>query len=170
VTSLLQSFKKFSEVLAYLVATGFGVGLIPKAPGTFGSVIGLACAFGAWQGLERFDYPERAFLAGGLLFFSALVAQKTIEVAESRLKQHDAKSIVIDEVIGQMLTVIWFAPSLATYAAGFLLFRLFDILKPGPIGHLDRNMRGAWGTLMDDLLAGSVAAAMLFLLKGTGIL
>ena len=71
------------------------------------------------------------------------------------------KKIVIDETVGQVVTSIWFSFDLISLSLGFVLFRLFDIWKPGPIGWIDRSGKGAFSTLADDLVAGALAAVVL---------
>lgn len=83
--------------------------------------------------------------------------------------KEDPSEVVIDEVAGQMFALSLVEPSLLSYAFGFLFFRGFDILKPGPVGWVDRKVKGGLGVMLDDVLAGLLAAACLFFLgKGTG--
>ncbi len=131
-----------------LLASGFGVGYAPKAPGTFGSILGLA--LGA------------ALLAIGhlpLLFGIVLVSGIGI-FAISRLPAHAAADpgwIVIDEVAGQMIPLLALTQlSLTGALLSFALFRLFDIWKPWPVSWADKR-HDEYGVMGDDLIAGALA-------------
>lgn len=92
------------------------------------------------------------------------ISVHAIHETERRWQQHDPGSIVIDEVIGQAVTVLFLVEfDFRSLAVAFALFRLLDILKPWPIGWLDHNMAGAWGTMIDDLAAGLAAGALALL-------
>jgi phosphatidylglycerophosphatase A len=82
----------------------------------------------------------------------------------------DPKEVVIDEVAGQLLCLSVVAPGWLAYAAGFALFRLFDIVKPWPVGWCDRTVKGALGVMLDDVLAAVYAAAVLLLAQYFGII
>ncbi|MBP6217988.1 MAG: phosphatidylglycerophosphatase A [Oligoflexales bacterium] len=168
-----------SEKIAIFLATGLGTGYLPKAPGTWGSILGLAVAFGlhrlfVWAGLF-IEAGETAFglstlepshrdlaivvlTIGSLVSF--LLALKTISVTERSWRLHDDKRIVIDEVLGQMLACLWFQPSFFTWGLSFVLFRFLDIVKPGPIRWIDRQ-KSSLATLMDDVVAGGLSALIL---------
>ena len=154
-------------------ATGLGIGMIPFAPGTWGSLEGLAIGF---LGLAVFCPGLSP--AGGMVFscivgaavaaFGVVVSARAEALAETR----DPGAIVIDEVAGQILA---FAPSsfmMAGLASGrisgwvvfgvpFLLFRLFDIWKPGLIRKL-QDLPGGWGIVADDVAAGVLAGAITY--------
>jgi phosphatidylglycerophosphatase A len=155
---------------APLLATGFGLGLLPRAPGTWGSLLGLPLGIGLFNlaHAEPFCCQIAGYgnLSGWLLATAALLvlsffSWRIICATEKSWQTHDDGRIVIDEVIGQALAIAFFPPSFWTISAGFALFRLFDILKPGPIGWADRNLPSSWGTLLDDILAGAAAAIVL---------
>lgn len=155
--------------LAKIIATVAGVGYLRPAPGTWGSAAALPLAFALHQ-IGGFPLLALAtFLAAGVGIWAT--AQMT-----AGSDDHDPSEIVIDEVAGQFLA-IWaisypaWAHDLAITAlwpgwiAAFVLFRLFDITKPGPIGWADR--RGdAVGVMLDDLIAGVFAAIGVVLLAG----
>lgn len=153
------------------VATAFGLGLLPKAPGTWGSLAGLplACAgYYLCQALAGNAAGQGQPLSGiaalwalGLLLLLSWASTYCIAQTEAAWQSHDDKSIVIDEVLGQMLALIWFPPSWLLVFSGFLLFRFWDITKLGPIGWADRHLTTAFGTLLDDLIAGAFTAIML---------
>ncbi len=141
--------------LIVLLGTGFGTGYSKKAPGTLGSLVGLPLAYAI--SASSLNMVERGILVGALLVFGFYITAKT----EQFFGGHDDQRIVIDEVIGQIVTIAFFEASFFIVVAGFALFRLFDIWKPGPIGYIDENLPGAWGTFFDDILAGIAGACVL---------
>lgn len=147
--------KTVLDRLAVLLSTAFGIGYAPKAPGTFGSIPGLA--LGVALALH-------AGLWAKILILVALIALSlwAIARAEEVLLTHDDQRIVIDEVAGQALAAAFLAPGWVSALLAFGLFRLLDITKPLLIGRIDRDAPGALGTLGDDLLAGAVAGAVLW--------
>lgn len=147
---------------ATLIVTWFGSGLLPKAPGTWGSLFALpfAAAIHVLAGsIGLVIAATIAFLAGWVASNAYLAAARA-----SGSSNEDPSEIVIDEVAGQWLTlaVIPFDPLL--YGAGFLLFRLFDVVKPWPVNLIDRKVKGGLGVMLDDIGAAIYAAAALLLL------
>lgn len=145
--------------IAKLIGTFFGAGLLRPGPGTWGSLAALPVS---WFILDFYGQA-------GLLIATALVTIVGWIATQFYMRDMDAKAdpqeIVIDEVAGQMLALcILTSTSIVAFAVGFLLFRLFDITKPGPIGWADRKLPGAAGVMTDDLLAGIAAAALLALI------
>lgn len=140
---------------AFLIATWFGSGLLPKMPGTWGSAAALPFA---WM-IALYGGPW-ALLAAALIAFAAGVWAAEVYTRHSGLK--DAGPIVIDEVAGQWLTLAPFAPEPFTYIIGFALFRAADIAKPWPAGWADRNLDGGMGVMLDDMIAGIYAGLALF--------
>ncbi len=131
---------------AHCIAFGFGIGLIPVAPGTFGTL--LALPIHAWL-LPRLG--DQAFAA--LLPALFLVGIWACHVTGRRLGVHDHGGMVWDETVA-FLIVLYFTPAVPVWQAfAFLLFRLFDIIKPMPIRHFDRSIRNGLGVMFDDLLA-----------------
>ncbi|MDZ7754596.1 MAG: phosphatidylglycerophosphatase A [Gammaproteobacteria bacterium] len=140
-----------------LLALGFGTGLAPKAPGTFGTLAGVALF------IPLGHLPVAAYVATVAVL---LVAGITIcGAAAARLGTHDHPAIVWDEVVGYLVTMIALPPSWLWMAAGFVAFRFFDILKPWPIGLLDRRVHGGLGIMLDDVLAGVFALGVLYLAR-----
>ena len=130
------------NLLTKMLATFFFVGLIPAAPGTFGSLAGAAL----WWYL-----PDRAFL-----FFSIvtlLTAAAVCGRAEMLLGKKDDGRIVIDEVIGMFTAVAFLPKTLPVLVSGFIMFRLLDIKKPYPINAIQK-LKGSAGVLADDIMAG----------------
>ena len=140
---------------AHLLATWFGAGLFPMAPGTAGSLAALP-----------FAYLISHYLGiVGLGVAIAIVFTIGIWAAHhysKRTASHDAGPIVIDEVAGQWLALLLVPADIVLYAIGFALFRLTDIVKPWPIGWADRKVKGGFGVMFDDLLAGGLAAIILW--------
>ena len=137
---------KFRERAVLFVATGFFIGNLPFAPGTFGSLIGLPLCFL----LSRLDLLESVICILVFIVFAMGIAS----TAEKIIKQRDPGQIVIDEIAGLMVTLAGLPFNLWTVLAGFVIFRVFDILKPFPIRMLDRRVGGGSGIVLDDLLAG----------------
>jgi phosphatidylglycerophosphatase A len=138
-------------------ATVCGIGLIPVAPGTAGSAVGLLAAWGV------------SVVAGSPGVIAVILILTPVGLAASaalavRFKQSDPQVVVIDEVCGMMVTLAALPLTPLTASAGFLLFRGFDILKPFPIGWVERRWPGGWGIMADDLLAGLAANVCLRLL------
>ncbi len=133
--------------------TLFYSGLSPKAPGTVGSFVALTMGMMALEVLNISNIFMIAILV-------TIIAVKQINIYEKEVGTHDGKEIVIDEFAG-----MWFALSIAGVSAGnwtmgimaFAFFRLFDIWKPSLIGKIDRDVKGGWGVMGDDLLAGLFA-------------
>ncbi|MGD8914631.1 MAG: phosphatidylglycerophosphatase A [Candidatus Thiodiazotropha sp.] len=144
----------------HLLAFGFGSGLLPKAPGTYGTLVGIPLYL-LLQPLSFLIYALiilLAFLAG------VWICQRTSD----DLGVHDHGGIVWDEIVGYLVGMA-FAPSgWAWVVIGFLFFRLFDIFKPWPILWIDQRVKGGLGIMLDDLLAGLYTAGAIFLLDLTG--
>lgn len=144
----------------HLLAFGFGSGLAPRAPGTFGTLVAVPIY------LLLQPLPLSLYL---VLLACAFLAGIGICGRTSRdLGVHDHGGIVWDEIVGFLVTMLpvrevwwWILP-------GFVLFRFFDILKPWPIAWLDRHVRGGAGIMLDDLAAGLYAAALLGLARWVG--
>lgn len=148
--------------LATLIATAGGLGFLPRAPGTFGSIGGLFLASSLRILLVETGFSHVEIMATGLLIlvFGTLIAIWSIRQVESHWNSHDDQRIVIDEVLGQAIPIL--ALPISNFGQLFVLFVMFralDIFKPGPIGWADR-LPGPWGTLLDDLIAGGIAALM----------
>lgn len=138
-----------------LLAHGLGSGLAPKAPGTFGTLAALL----PWLLLAQLPLP----LYLGSVLLAALAGLWLCGEGARRMGHDDPGSIVWDEWVGLWLALAGLPLEWPWVLAGFLLFRLFDILKPGPVGWLDRRFHGGLGIMLDDLAAGLLAAACLHL-------
>jgi phosphatidylglycerophosphatase A len=136
----------FREKAAVFLATGFYVGTIPFAPGTFGSLIGLPLCY-LLAKLQLTAAIIAALLLIGLAIWISNAAEKT-------LKRKDPGCIVVDEMAGMAVTLIGLPFNLTTVVTGFILFRILDILKPFPIRVLDKRLSGGLGIVADDVAAG----------------
>ncbi len=148
VSPLPSNLKFFSA--AVLIATWGGIGLLRPAPGTWGSLAALPVAWLImWLGGAGLLVIACFAAFGAGLWAAAAYGQSTGE--------HDASAIVIDEVVGQWIAVLFLPLNVWAFLLAFALFRIFDILKPWPIGWLDKNIEGAMGVMVDDVAAGIVA-------------
>jgi len=133
-----------------MLAFGFGSGLSPKAPGTAGTLV----AIPLW--LLLYQLPMAIYW---LVIAIAIVAGIYIcGNAAKKMGVHDHSGIVWDEFVGFWITMGFLSPELTTVIVGFLLFRFFDIVKPWPIGWLDKKMQGGLGIMVDDIVAGIFSA------------
>jgi phosphatidylglycerophosphatase A len=128
------------------VATLAGIGRSPVAPGTMGSIAALPLA----AGLTLTTLP----VSLGFLAFLTPLAMLAAHRAGRLLGEPDASAIVVDELVGILATFVGLPFSWRTVALGFLLFRLFDVLKPWPANHFDRHWKNGAGVVFDDLAAG----------------
>ena len=149
-----------TDWIAIAVATAGGAGFAPKAPGTAGSVVGVIIYLLLDRGGGSAYYPH------AIIFFFIIGIWASTRV--EHLWGHDAQRIVIDEVVGQMITFGMAAGRYSLSALyvvlGFGLFRLFDITKPFPIRRLER-LKGGLGVIMDDVGAGLYALTVLTLAR-----
>lgn len=137
----------------HLLAFGLGSGAAPKAPGTFGTIAAIP-VYLLMQPLSPLYY---LLLLVAMFLLGVWLCQRTAE----DLGVHDHPGIVWDEWVGFLITM-WLAPSGWVWLlSGFVLFRLFDIVKPWPIYLLDRHVAGGWGIMLDDVLAGIYAFALI---------
>lgn len=150
------------RVPVHLLAFGFGAGLAPKAPGTWGTLVGVLLYL-PLSGLDLFGYTTVVLLA-------ALAGVAICDGSSRRLGVHDHPGIVWDEIVGYWLTMLAAPPGWPPIVVGFALFRLFDIWKPWPIGWLDRRVGGGLGIMIDDLVAGVFAWVGLQALGYSGFL
>lgn len=146
-----------------LLATWCGAGLLPRAPGTWGSLAALPFAWiihGAFGGIGLAAAAALLFIAG-LWSAGVFAAAAGID---------DPAPVVIDEVVGLWLTLAPFEPDLAFWGAGFVFFRIADITKPWPVSWAERRLPGGLGIMADDVLAALYAVAALYALSfGTGV-
>ena len=144
---------KSREAAVMFLATGFYVGNIPFAPGSFGSLIGLPLCFA----LAGISLVPAVLCTLFFIFFAVCIAG----AAEKILKQNDPGCIVIDEIAGMMVALIGLPFNPITVTIGFIIFRILDILKPFPIRNLDKGVPGGLGVVADDVAAGIIANLLL---------
>ena len=146
----------------HFLAFGFGAGVMPVAPGTFGTLVAIPFYL-LLEPLPLFSYLVTlsvVFMAGIWL----------CEQTSRDLGVHDHGGFVWDEILGYLLSMT-FAPSGWLWVVvGFVLFRFFDILKPWPIRIVDRQVTGGFGIMLDDLLAGVYALLVMLLIDQSGVL
>lgn len=138
---------------AQLIAFGFGSGLAPRAPGTAGTLVAIPLYL-LFADLSLLHYTM-------LIVLAAVLGVWICGVASRQLQVHDHPGIVWDEFVGFWIT-LWAVPlDWRWVIAGFLLFRLYDIVKPWPVSLLDRKVGGGLGIMIDDILAGMMACLTL---------
>ena len=140
----------------YFLAFGFGSGLMPLVPGTWGTLAGVPVYF-MLLGCHWSIYLSLTLLA---FFFGIFICDRV----SKELGIHDYKGIVWDEVVGYLLTMFLAPPGLSWMVIGFVLFRIFDIWKPQPIGYIDQKIHGGLGIMLDDVLAAVPAWLILQIL------
>ena len=143
----------------HFLALGFGSGLLKPAPGTWGTVAGLPvflaiCLFTSTGSLVYLLTVFLMFLMG---IYLCGVTARDVGV-------HDHGAIVWDEIVGLLIALAFFAPTLVNIVLAFILFRVFDIWKPWPIKLLDKHVHGGFGIMIDDVIAGIFAWVSLKLL------
>lgn len=129
----------------YFIAFGFGSGLMPMAPGTWGTLAAIPLY------LLILGSHWSVYLALTVLAF--IIGVWVSDKVSHDLGVHDYKGIVWDEVVGYLLTMFLAPPGCSWMILGFILFRLFDIWKPQPIGYIDQKVHGGLGIMLDDVLA-----------------
>lgn len=139
---------------AILIATGFGSGYLPKAPGTWGSLL---AALLAWPLAGAGGAP--ALIVAAIL--ATVAGLWAVRVYVDRTGESDPGPVVVDEFAGQWIALAVCPLDPVWWLAGFLVFRVIDIAKPFPAGWIDRNVKGPLGVMLDDLVAGIYSAALL---------
>jgi phosphatidylglycerophosphatase A len=143
---------------AHFIALGFGAGLAPVAPGTFGTLVAIPMALAL-----RVYAPDYVFVSAIVAFL--LIGTWAAGVTGRDLGVPDHGAIVWDEIVAFLLVLYFVGNSWLGIAIAFLLFRLFDIVKPPPIRQLDRAMKNGTGVMLDDLLAAGYTLLVLALWK-----
>ena len=136
--------------------TFFGVGNSKWAPGTMGTLAAIPLVY-----LVQWVGP---FVYMAFTLALTIVSVFIVEKYENSVTGHDRKEIVIDEVIGYLITMTWMPQTWQAYVMGFVLFRIFDIWKPLFIGQLDKRVKGGLGVVVDDVAAGVVASIIMQLI------
>jgi phosphatidylglycerophosphatase A len=172
--------------LAIFIATASGLGYFPKAPGTFGALVGMFLSvvvawFASRQSIAAMSlerdisfWTEKLSVPGGSAVLAAIVVAVVGVWASDRVAKSsghkDPQYVVIDEVSGQQLTYLlaWVGGDWKYLLLGFVLFRLFDIWKPFPARQAE-SLPGGWGIMVDDWVAGIYAALGLWLARAAGL-
>ena len=139
--------------LILFIATGFGSGYLPKAPGTWGSLVGVAL----WFFLRDLAVLPYLGVTAALFVLGTLCAGS----AEKIVDRADPGLVVVDEIVGQILALLAAPHHPVAALLGFLTFRVFDIVKPFPADWLDRHIHGGLGIMLDDVMAGLYSLLML---------
>ena len=147
---------KIIDLLAKAIYTGLGLGLMPKAPGTFGTLLGLPI----YYLIKDFSLAHYLLVLGLICLLGLWAGGR----AEKDLGRHDAPQVVIDEVAGYLVTMFMIPPLPYAMLWGFIFFRLFDIFKPFPVSWADEKVPGALGVMLDDILAGLYALGCMHIL------
>lgn len=142
-----ENFKLSNPI--HFLALGFGSGLAPKAPGTFGTLAAIP-VFLLCLSFTPIYYAALVIIMSVAGFYICGKAAKDAGV-------HDHGAIVWDEIVGFMITMFMIPVSWQSIVVGFVLFRIFDIFKPWPISYLDKNCHGGFGIMIDDIVAGIAA-------------
>nr|AAP58617.1 putative phosphatidyl-glycerophosphatase [uncultured Acidobacteriota bacterium] len=168
--------RTFGDYLALAIAT-CGVGYLPLAPGTWGSLLAVGFYFllhSVW--FPHTDIPPGVFVRSYLVVQVLIIIAVTLvgvwaaSRTERVLKIKDPGKVVIDEVAGQLIALLvlpgrlWQASDVAALVAAFILFRFFDIVKPYPARKLE-SLKGGWGIMTDDLVAGVYAAIVVAVIQ-----
>ncbi|MBX2837583.1 MAG: phosphatidylglycerophosphatase A [Gammaproteobacteria bacterium] len=148
---------------ANFLALGGGVGLAPKAPGTFGTLLGIPAVL---------LMPSNLWVYAGIVLALFAVGVWCCQSCADHLGVHDHPSIVWDEIVGYLITMIAVPRSWLWILIGFVVFRLFDVIKPWPISRVDRDVHGGLGIMLDDVIAalfGCATMQILLLLVGPNL-
>jgi phosphatidylglycerophosphatase A len=143
---------------AHFIAFGFGAGLAPFAPGTWGTLLALPLYWAIYPEVGALEYLLGVLVLFGLGIWACEMTGRALGVA-------DHGGMVWDETVAFLLVLFFVPGSLMWQAWAFLLFRLFDILKPPPIRHFDRTLKSGFGVMFDDLMAAFYTLLVLAIAK-----
>ena len=145
------------DQIIYIIATGFYTGVFPVVPGVWGSSLALLI----WYFCKKFPLPLYSAVTAGIFFIGAFAAG----AAEIKFAQMDASPIVIDEILGIFVTLVFASRDRFFWLAGFLVFCILDGLKPFPASWIDTHLQGGWGIMLDDVVVGFYALLVLHLIR-----
>ena len=151
----MQASSSLLRQPVHFLALGFGTGLVPLAPGTFATLFAVVPG---WL-LLPLPLPVRIPLVAALALAGIWICGESAQ----RLETHDHSAIVWDEIVGFLAVTLVLSPEPLWWVAAFVLFRLFDIVKPWPVGYIDRRVGGGLGIMLDDLVAAGLAVVCLAL-------
>ena len=144
--------------ILFIIATFFYVGYLPLAPGTWASLVTTALVY-----FIRPYWQAPVYIQLAIILAVFLLGIPAASHAEKHFDKEDPRYCVIDEVAGQMISLLLIPHTIGLYAAGFVIFRIFDIIKPFPIKHLEKAPQGI-GIMIDDVAAGLYSLGLLHLL------
>jgi phosphatidylglycerophosphatase A len=153
----MTTFRKVFSHPLHWIAFGFGAGLSPIAPGTMGTLVALPII----MAMTFFSLP----IYVAITVLTIVIGTYAADWSSRDLKKDDPSGIVIDEIAGMMVVMLFVPINAWTLLEGFVLFRLFDIVKPWPINWLDKQIKGGIGIMVDDLLAAMYAGVVLKLVQ-----
>ena len=136
-----------------MIATGFGCGLAPIAPGTVGSLLGVVVWWFVLADLDHFTRTAAAFAA---FFLGVWIIERLV----GRYELGDEPAIVLDEIVGVWFALLFLPKSIPWVVAAFILFRIADIAKPWPVSWADSYVKGGLGIMLDDCIAGLMTAVV----------
>ena len=148
--------KKF---LCFTLGTVLGIGYLPFAPGTFGSLAAILTVY----------FTSASDMVGVVVIIVLSVIGIIASTYIEKSKGHDAGIIVIDEYVGQWISVLFLPRTILVLILGFILFRIFDIVKPYPVNK-SQSLKAGWGVMADDILAGLISNIILQLILFTGMI
>ncbi len=155
-----QSIRELVKQPIHFLSFGFGSGLAPKAPGTFGTLPGIVLVW-LFASLDVAAYI-------GVVAFVTIIGVYLCGATAKAMGEHDSSHIVWDEIAGYMIAMIAIPVTWQALLLAFVLFRIFDILKPWPIRWLDKHVDGGFGIMIDDVLAGFFALVLMHIALALG--
>jgi phosphatidylglycerophosphatase A len=147
--------------LIVVLASGGGVGHIPVASGTFGTLVALPL-FWLYEPWRHLSVPLYLTAYAAMVAAACWIAGR----AEAAFAEHDSHKIVIDEIVGYLGATLFLAPTWEHTLLAFVVFRALDVLKPFPAGWIDRQLRGGAGVVLDDVVSGLYSNVVTRLLAG----
>ena len=154
-----QAPEDFKTMVAFMLATGLFVGKIPIAPGTIGTLVGIFPILIYWTRGGQYQLWNEIFITLAVFLIGIWASTVVVET----FKDKDPEYVVIDEMAGYMVSMIGFYPSWQHLLIAFVLFRIFDILKPPPIKMFEKLPSGL-GVMADDIIAGIYTWIIMFIL------
>ena len=148
---------KYYNIINHTYISFFGIGYIPIASGTFGSLAGLLLGYI----INQINF-NLFYLLIPIMLLMGIIGSNLYE-EQSGVK--DSKIIVIDEVVGQLISMMFFMHNNMLIVISFFIFRLFDICKPWPASYIDKKIKGGMGVMLDDVVAGIYTAITLYIIS-----
>ena len=140
------------------ICTVFGLGNFTKMPGTLGSIAGVFLGF-----FFLYFFPIQLVIV--FFIFLLVLSLYAIKIYQKQVGKSDKSEIIIDEVLGQLLVLMFIELEFLQFFCAFILFRFFDILKPFPVSYFDKNYKNYFGIIMDDIMAGLYSMILIYLIS-----